>query len=746
MSINELELKEEKERLDIVIKEIRKQLDEKESMKERFRKDNIEQQKNLWEEVGGVSAASMDGVAQFVNYIGGIKQLKREHEFSKAQIAKYEKMYSTPYFGRIDFTDDNEDFDEKIYIGIAGLINEDNDFLIYDWRAPVSSMYYDYEVGKAEYICPECTVKGEIHLKRQYKIVEGKIQYMFDSSLKIDDEMLQQILSKSADSNMKTIVTTIQKEQNKVIRNEENKILIVQGPAGSGKTSIALQRIAYLLYKHRDKITSDNILIFSPNDIFNDYISNVLPELGENNICQTTYKAYMHKVLDTKIAKEDMSDMMEYILNRKRNDAFNKRIQSIKYKVSYEFIEILKSYVSYLENKKTDFKDIVFRDKLIADKKEIEQLFNSDYKRFPFRNRLKKIRERILFLLEPYEKQRIKEVSEELRKTDNSLYKAEIVEKSTSVVREEIRPLKEMLNKMTEFDLMKIYKNIFQDEQFFEFLCLDNEKIKYIKNIGKYTIESLKQGILNYEDQPPLLYLKIILGDVPDVSLIKFIVIDEAQDYTALQYEILKQLFPKANITMLGDLSQSINSYMNVGSYDVLAKIFDDSSMALINLTKSYRSTAEITVFCRKLMKNRVEGQWVKRSGEAPEIIKASEDNLYQKVIDDIEILKSKGYNSIAIIARTASEALNTYKFMKNKIKLSLVQKNDKDYVNGVVVIPSYLSKGLEFDAVIVLDVGGENYTNKEERNLLYTVFTRALHVLHIYYIKPNDIINLLMN
>lgn len=256
-------------------------------------------------------------------------------------------------------------FYKKHYLGISNLINDNFDFLVYDWRAPISSMFYDYEIGEAEYKCPEGTVEGKLTLKRQYKINNGKIEYMFDSNLKIDDEVLQGILSKSTDSKMKAIITTIQREQNKVIRNEEYKKLIVQGPAGSGKTSVALHRIAYLLYKHRDKITPQNIVIFSPNDIFNEYISNVLHELGEDNMCQTTFKEYMDKALGNEFNKENYSEMMEYILASKKEAAYQTRINNIKFKSSMNFINILKRYTTLLEKEDTNFTDITFRSNLI---------------------------------------------------------------------------------------------------------------------------------------------------------------------------------------------------------------------------------------------------------------------------------------------------------------------------------------------------------------------------------------------
>lgn len=733
VEINEIEIKIENEKLEKAIKEIKKQLDEKQDFTQKFVKTNIEEQKKAWEEVGVVTGSNgLDNVAQFMSYIDEFKRLKRKHAFSKNQILKLEKMMLTPYFGRIDFIEDGEDDEEKVYIGMAGLIDDNNDFLIYDWRAPISSMYYDYEVGKAQYECPKCIIEGEMTLKRQYKIANEKIQYMFDSNLKIDDEVLQEILSKSADNKMKTIVTTIQKEQNKVIRNEGNKILVVQGPAGSGKTSIALHRIAYLLYKHRNKITSNNILIFSPNEIFNDYISNVLPELGEDNMYQTTYKDYMHKALDIKLAKEDMCDMMEYILNRKRDSIFEKRMKSIKFKVSLEFIDILKSYAHYLDNKAPNFKDIVYKDKLIVDKKELEQLFFHDYKPFSLRRRLNKIKERILFLLEPLEKERTKEIAEELRSTGGYFDNIEVMEKSIIAVREETKKIKEDIFKFTGFNLLNLYRQLFNNIELMKKLN-HNKLPEDFQHIKEYTLKCLGEGILNYEDQPALLYLKIILGDVQDTSEIKYIVIDEAQDYIPLQYEILNQLFPRASITMLGDLSQSINAYMNVGGYENISKVFDNINTEIINLTKSYRSTAEITAFARKILGGKVEGEWVLRNGPEPEIISALQDNIYDKVFVDINKLRDKGYKSIGVIVRNKDDSIRAYTHLEKLTDIKLVKKDDEEYINGVVVIPSYLSKGLEFDAVIVLFEREEDYSREDEKNLLYTICTRALHELHIY-------------
>jgi len=736
LNISDLEWQQENERLENVLKEVHKQLNEKTEFKEKFKKDAIDTQKELWEEVGSVSIANeLDQLVDFLAFIDVMKRQKRSHEFTAKLKEKYERMLLSPYFGRIDFLEKGEERAEKYYIGISNLINDYYDFLIYDWRAPVSSMFYDYEIGEASYNCPEGIIEGEITLKRQYKIKNDKIEYMFDSNLKIDDEILQDILGKSTDNKMKTIVTTIQREQNKIIRNEEYKNLIVQGPAGSGKTSIALHRIAYLLYKYREKITPQNIIIFSPNQIFNDYISDVLPELGEENMCQTTFKEYMHKSLGSEFIKEDYCDMMEYILAAKEKPTYQRRIANIKYKSSIEFIDTLKKYVAYVEKLDRNFSDISFRGKLIISSKELEELFSKDYISLPLKRRLQKIRERILFLLEPYEKEQIRVVADELMNSGDYLERVEATQKSIAIIREELKELHLEINRMTEFDLTEIYKMLFEKLELFSSSANIQNDDKAIDEIKSYTIENLKYRQLYYEDQPPLLYLKGALGDLPKTSEIKYVIIDEAQDYTPLQYEIFYQLFKHANITMLGDLNQSINPFMNVGDYNNISHIFPQNNTCIINLTKSYRSTMEITEFSRKLLNKEITDEWVERSGDKPLVLGFSqEEAIKERILEDVKIYKEKGYKSIGIITRTAKETEGVYDFLKDKVQVKVIGRDDDEYINGTLIIPSYLAKGLEFDVVLIYNAGNQNYCCEEERLLFYTACTRALHVLCVYY------------
>jgi len=731
--MNNYEWSEEIKWLEIVLKEALKQLEEKRKYIEMIRKENIDIQRELWNDIGNISSGNnLEQIVDFMAYINMIKAQKRTYNFIKQQEEKYEKIVSSPYFGRIDFVEDGSHKAEKYYIGMANLINDNYDILVYDWRAPVSSMFYDYEIGEASYKCPEGIIKGKVTLKRQYKVTNGKLEYMFDSNLKIDDEILQEVLGKTTDSKMKTIVTSIQREQNKVIRNEEYKNLIVQGPAGSGKTSVALHRVAYLLYKYRDKIAPENIIIFSPNKIFNDYISNVLPQLGEENILQTTFKEYMHKALGEGLKKEDYYDMMEYILSSKDRPSYNRRINNIRFKSSVEFAEKLKKYVEYIDSQERNYSDIYFRDKLVISADELNELYHKDYSNLPLKKRLKKMGQRISFLLKPHEEERMQEIISEL--SDNSSYtsKSEINRIAKSRVKDEIKDIYAEIERISRFDIVDIYKQFIEKLEYF---WGNSENNSMIEDIKKYTLENLNVGQIYYEDQIPLLYLKEALGDLPGTSEIKYVIIDEAQDYTLLQYEIFHKLFSHASITMLGDLNQSINPYMNVGDYNNISHIFPKDNTCIMNLTKSYRSTIEIAKFTRKILKGENTDELFERSGDKPIVLGFDkEEDIINQICEDIKTYRDKGYKSIGIITRTKAEANEVYRNLKDRIRVRAIVDDDEEYMNDAVVMPAYLAKGLEFDVVLIYNAGNGNYCCEEERLLLYTACTRALHVLCVYY------------
>ncbi len=744
MNFNDQEWISEIKWLEEVLEETRKQYDENKFMKDRLETDTKETQKEMWKDLGSVSISNgLEQIADFMSYINTMKNQKRSNEFAAKLEEKFDRILLTPYFGRFDFIEkingkSNEESNERIescYIGISNLIKDNCEFMIYDWRAPISSMFYDYEIGSAEYDCPDGLIRGDIVLKRQYKISDGKMEFMFDSNLKIDDEILQSMLSKNTDLKMKAIVTTIQREQNQVIRNEAYNHLIVQGAAGSGKTSVALHRIAYLLYKHRENITAKNILIFSPNGIFNDYISNVLPQLGEDNMSQTTFSDYMHAALGPSFRKEKYSDMMEYIFGANKNDNYKLRINSIKLKSSDAFYRIIKQYVDDISSKDRDFKDIMFNNNLIISAEEIKYLFFGEYVNLPLKRRLQKIKERMLFLIEPYKKRRVKDEAKRLLNTSSIIDKTELQIKSKALVNAELNLVIDEIDRMTDCNLVDLYRNLYLTKDYINSEGLSGFSETEIKQIKRYTVENLNAGILYYEDQAPLLYLKAILGELPKTTDIKFVIVDEAQDYTAMQYHILYHFFSHANITILGDLNQSINPYMNVGDYVQIESIFPANESLRITLNKSYRSTIEIIKFSRKLLQNSIEDECVERSGEKPLVIAFKDSSeIFEQISKDVKRYKEHGYKSIGIITKSVKQTDYVYQHLKDKAHVVAITHEDDEYICDTVVIPIYLAKGLEFDVVLVYDVNNGNYCGEEDRLQLYTACTRALHVLNLYY------------
>ncbi|HHW47237.1 MAG TPA: UvrD-helicase domain-containing protein [Clostridiaceae bacterium] len=734
MSIDERERIFEEDRLAFVIERIKEKLEKNLEIKKKFRDEIISTQKSMQNDVH-LAPTDLDDLANMWQYQTDIDLLGIKYRFLNQQIMKLEKLLESPYFGRIDFKEDGQNLAEKIYIGISNFTDEDTgEFLVYDWRAPISSMFYDYELGRAEYKCPEGIIKGEISLKRQYSIYKGKIERMFDCSIKIDDEILQEILSRSADSKMKTIVTTIQREQNRVIRDDTHRFLLVQGAAGSGKTSVALHRAAYLLYKYRESIKAENILIFSPSQVFSDYISSVLPELGEENINRITFLNYGQMVLGSDWKLEDMNELMEYILSKRNRPEYADRINSIKYKSSREFADVLKNYVEYLESKGINFNDVIYKNNIIVSSERINELFRKDFSYLPVIKRLRKLRQRLFYLLGPYEQRRMEEIRQELAESGDFVDKGEINARSALIVRDEFRPIRENIESMTSVNLFDLYLRLFKDRELFAELS-EGHFPENFEKICADTIDNIELNNINYEDLAPVIFLKAALGDIHDMSFIKYVIIDEVQDYMPLQFEIIKLLFKQSNLTMLGDPNQSINPYISSGSFEYVAEIFGNENSSLVTLSKSYRSTKEITEFCRALLPDGEHSEYINRDGEKPKVAKfENSEDLYRAIADDVKQLEAEGHESIAVICRTAWGSLKTYEQLKRDISIRLITAEDKEYYAGTVAIPSYLAKGLEFDAVLVACIDSDSYDTEEERKLFYTVCTRALHVLRIYY------------
>ena len=679
MNLSKQEIDSEKKYLDETTTVIRKEISslglelyEKEEKIKEF-------QKFIWD-----SRADMDD--QEMKSMMGASDLEITLAQNKSNhFKKLFQVQGNPYFGSITFKDNESE--KKIYIGMTHVEDAENDrYLVHDWRAPISSMFYDYEIGKAKYLAPSGIIEGEITNKRQFNIKDGKLVRVFDNNINIDDELLQEVLEKESSEKMTNIVNTIQQEQNAIIRNVEDTNLIVQGIAGSGKTSVALHRIAFLLYKIKN-LNSKNVLIFSPNNIFTEYISNVLPELGEDNTMQTTFNDFLSSNLREFKNVESFSSFVERYYKYEEK---NKKL--VKFKQSDEIIESLDDYVEEL------LKHVRFTDNLHIDDFEIEK----DELNYLLKDRYSKL---LLF-------DRLDEITE---KVCRDFYNGKHGRKSTIYSR-----LKKLLN--ISLDFKEIYKNFFKSTSFL---------LRYDGEISDYEINSsVSKRDIKYEDACLMVYIKGKIEGFSYLGLIKQVVIDEAQDYTKLQYIIIKNIFKKSGFTILGDINQTVNPYYKYRSLEELGEIFDNGTIYL-ELSKTYRSTPEIIAHTNKILGlDHVSA--IRRDNNKPVIFKDKYDDLKEELIKDIKYLKSNNY-SIAVITKTDNEAEKLYEYLKDEITdINLLNNNSYDFNKKMIIIPSYIAKGLEFDSVIIY-TDKENYYKEDEKNLYYVACTRAQHELIIY-------------
>lgn len=598
--------------------------------------------------------------------------------FLEQKAKKFKKLYSIqnkPYFARIDF--ETETHKDKIYIGITNVC-KDNTYFVYDWRSPICSMFYDFGVGETFYTAPEGVINGNITLKRQYQIKDGKLENVFDTTINIDDEVLQNVLKENSSKYMKNIVNTIQQEQNLVIRDDKTDNLIVQGIAGSGKTSVALHRIAYLLYKI-DNLNSNNVLIFSPNNIFQDYIGNVLPELGEDNTLITTFHDFANSYIkEYKKVESYSSFLSRYYKNEYQNNDL------IKYKLSDNIIPILENYASTITKLCHFIKNIEYKEEIIS-KDELDDLFNNRYNKFNLYDRFDYIAEKI----------------------NNKYFKGK--------KQDQIR-IKSLLLKSINLttNIKEIYISFYDSQEFLNSYNGYFNRNENIKNINK--------KILNYEDSSLFIYLKFLLTSIPYKVSTKLVVIDEAQDYTILQYKIIKSIFKNAKYTILGDINQTINPFYKYDNLNTLQNIFNKNNK-YIELNKTYRSTEEIIEYSNKILglKHSVA---VRRNNNVP--VKVYEFD-YDTLIEKIKYLKTK-YNSVALITKSDIDSLEIYNNLNKEFSdISIINDEIDNYNRNLVIMPVFISKGLEFDSVIIIN----NFSN--DKYLYYIAVTRAQHELIVF-------------
>ena len=670
MAISTRELTLERKRLVEVLKLLDDKLTEAGNIIFKDQEKLLEFKKYTWDNMRSFDAQELRQATADTELEANKLLLKQDY------FLKLFRIKDKPYFASVIFED--EDGDRfSVYLGLTYLKDNDYGNIIYDWRSPICSLFYDFEVGPCAYAAPAGMVKGKLIRKRQYKIEKRILESAFDNSVNIDDELLQEVLASDSNDKMKNIVNTIQQEQNSVIRNVRDRTLIVSGIAGSGKTSVALHRIAFLLYKI-ENLTNNDILIFSPNQIFTEYISNVLPELGENNTLQTTFNDYLNKQITEFSSVEPFMDFIGKYYAEKQDN-----IPLIEYKQSDEIIRDIDLYVEdYIRNARvlTDFTENKIYD---VKKNDLNELIHAYYNNLPFYERIETI----------------------ALKLSEQNYKGSSKKKPT---------YQKLIYEHSNFrkDFKDIYLGFFSSD--FCKIRMTDKEIRYFE----------KTKEIPYVDAVLFVYIKGLLEGFPYERNIRQVVIDEAQDYSYLQYLIISKIFKNSNFTILGDINQTINPYYKYKTLDILSNIFPKSKC--ISLTKTYRSSPEIIEFTNKILDlNHVCA--IRKTNHVP-LIHRTDSNLLP---NDIMYLRRK-YKSVALITRDNQTAEILYEKLKDILPISLLKSTTEEFNKELVVLPAYLAKGLEFDSVVAYSDQNSKYL-KTEKNLLYVACTRAQHELIVY-------------
>ncbi|WP_283679253.1 RNA polymerase recycling motor HelD [Lentilactobacillus sp. Marseille-Q4993] len=671
-----------------------------------------------------------------------LAERENRQEYAAKQLTTLKKLEENPYFARIDFRESSEKADETIYIGMASFTDRPDHYLIYDWRAPISSIYYNGGIGKVSYDTPDGEQTVDVKLKRQFQIEDGKIKTVFDTEEVVGDQMLLDALGGHSDTKMKSIVTTIQKEQNKIIRDTNSELLFVQGAAGSGKTAAVLQRVAYLLYQYSGKLHSGQIILFSPNQLFNDYINQVLPELGEQNMVQMTFYQYSSYRLPS-IEVETLSSRFD--------DQFEENARKInEIKGSLDYFKAVTAYANHLNKEDMRFKNLMFNGKVLIPKEKIEEIYYGFNENYNLRNRLEGTKESLLKILNrkvhtEMKKKWVEDAVQNLTKEDIQRMHADAEEEIENADKE----FRFLARRIVIQSFRKVQKQINRNH----FLSINNQFVHMMRSLPliidlkKYgidesvwkqvvnqTIDRLKHSSLSLDDASAYLYLYDQMTGKRGDRDIRYLFIDEVQDYSAFQLAFLKFSFPRAKFTLLGDLNQAIFTHEN--SHRLLSELnmmFDKEKTSVVQLTKSYRSTKQITDFTKQLLADGEAIEAFNRNGELPVIsIKNNEQDAIQRLKQQAEENLGE-HDTTAIIAKTLKECEQlTDKLKAAGVKATFIRTENQRLVNGIIVVPSYLAKGLEFDSIIMWDASKANYSDDDERQLVYTICTRAMHRLTI--------------
>ena len=712
MENNQYELEFENQRLEQTISLAKSQLDEARISNEENKSEIIAAKKELRENtshtISGLwSSEGFEALAALSQYVNPVINKIADFEATESRISLLRQLIKSPYFARIDFKFEGEDAPEKIYIGRSSLMDEESyDIYVYDWRSPIASVFYRFVLGSAFYEAPNGKITGEMSLKRQYEIKEGVLEYFFDADVQIVDEFLRKLLSQNTSPTMKTIVETIQKEQDIVIRDMENELMMVQGVAGSGKTSIALHRAAYLMYQGlSSRLSANNIVIISPNALFEQYISHVLPQLGEENVVSRVFEEILAKILQNEHIQTRNQFLEHLITSHASRDLIK---SSIEFKTSHQFLEVMRRLVDDLPHRWIAFEDVYYHGECIVNKEILKDKILSGRANTPLGLKLKQLEDFILESIAESQDERI-DKSEELM-------------------------IKKDIQKFTEINAHQLYKKLINDKSYFYNLAKDLELPHNMDAILTFTQENLSTDLLYYDDAAAISFLTLKLNGTNDYKSIKQVVIDEAQDYYPLHYEIFNLLFPNAKYTVLGDINQTLEKQEDLSLYEQIKSILNKKKSSLITMNKSFRCTHEILEFGSKFIEQSLEIKSFSRKGDEPQVYAAADQiALDDNILYEIKLCVEKGYHSIGLICKTEKNARSLFKRLKDRIPIQLITEESTAALQGVFIIPVYMSKGLEFDAVLVCDGDRDQYNSQDDKKLLYIACTRALHRLNLF-------------
>lgn len=709
--------------LDIIGKEILKYLDHRKTVTKNIldaRKKYIEEYK--------------DDEDQVMDYFDHENYVQEEvYKTIDRRLMEFTKLKENPYFGKVTFKEEDS-LPEDMYIGRYGLTLENAyEPLIVDWRAPIASLFYQGTLGPASYNPPAGEVKADIIDRKQIIIKKGELKGVFDSAVDVKDEILQMVLSDNSSEKLKDIVMTIQKEQDEIIREDRNKIVVVNGVAGSGKTTIALHRISYLLYNFRKQF-GDKVLIFGPNNIFMDYIAQVLPTLGESGIKQTTFENFAKEELG--LEYQDVKGFGRYI--EEAMEGREGALEEYKYKSSKEFAELLNNSIDELNKSYFNIKPVMFNGEEIVSVKEIRDLFDVYYKDMPLFRRSEKIRRILTSKIKDKRDEQVYALNAEIKEKMNSLSEKDAdIEKNNLEflrrirIREIVREVmnsRDALDKWLKFEsIIDVYARIINGEQLSK-VEYDSEENKSLWFNHDNIRAKVKELDLGYMDLAGILYLMVKLQGIKYKDEIKHIVIDEAQDYNYMQFEIIKEMTGCKSYTIVGDSNQRLITTDEEPAMLHLEKIFGDLKVEIkkFQLNKSYRSTQEIMEYANKFLDEDRIVPLVRKGEYVLEEETNSKEESLETLISILEDYEEEGYENIAVIFKDKNVLQEYAPIIKEKIGIQNLDNEDILYKGGKVLIPAYLAKGLEFDGVVIIDDGDIQPLVK------YIMCTRALHRLAV--------------